>query len=274
MRVLERFMRGKDGSDTGGEDAIVVTPAYAAVLDGATAKTTRRYDGRTPGAHAGRVLAAGIVALPDGADAVTAVRLLSERLAASLGAHGPTEVAPHERPAAAAAVYSAARRELWLVGDCQALVGDRLVREERPLEGLMVEVRSAVLALARTGGTAVDDLLREDPGRAFILPLLRLQARLQNTPDAAAARWRHAALDGTPVHPDDVRVVPVPPGVDRLALASDGYPVVRPSLAECEAELAALLAEDPLCCRRHLATKGRMRGQVSYDDRAYLLLAL
>jgi hypothetical protein len=62
--------------------------------------------------------------------------------------------------------------------------------------------------------------------------------------------------------------------VEDLVLASDGYPEILPTLAETEARLAELLAEDPSCVGVLRGTKGVMAGQISFDDRAYLRLRL
>ena len=62
------------------------------------------------------------------------------------------------------------------------------------------------------------------------------------------------------------------PGTE-VVLATDGYPTPAPTLTQAEAELAALLARDPLRIEKAApGTKGRRPGHASYDDRAYVRL--
>ena len=55
-----------------------------------------------------------------------------------------------------------------------------------------------------------------------------------------------------------------------IILASDGYPFLKPTLAESENALAAQLDSDPLCIRSFKATKGLASGNKSFDDRSYV----
>lgn len=71
-----------------------------------------------------------------------------------------------------------------------------------------------------------------------------------------------------------VRTIPVPEPPTEVVLASDGYPQLCPTLAESEAALRRQLDDDPFCIRTFKATKGRMVGNQSFDDRAYLRLGV
>jgi glycerophosphoryl diester phosphodiesterase len=55
-----------------------------------------------------------------------------------------------------------------------------------------------------------------------------------------------------------------------IVLATDGYPFLKPTLAESEAALRELLRKDPMLVTLYQATKGIMQGNCSFDDRAYL----
>ena len=77
-------------------------------------------------------------------------------------------------------------------------------------------------------------------------------------------------LDGFPVPREGVRIFPVPEDVDSVVLATDGYPVLRGTLEDSEAELAALLRRDPLLIREFRSTKAARPGCASFDDRAYV----
>jgi hypothetical protein len=256
VEVVERFVLGKRADPALCEDAIVVTAAHAAVVDGATDVSGRRYDGVTGGRWAMAACVEAVRALPAGVDAYAAVEALTRALA------GPDEPA-NERPSASVTIYSAARREVWQVGD----VGFRYAgMSGRPPRKLVDEVaaafRAAVIAAEAAAGTPVVG----DPGRAAARALIGRQGFLRNT----LGPYGYAAVDGRPVPRSLVVVREVPDG--ELVIASDGYPVIEATLAESEATLARLLEADPACVDELKGTKGLRDGQVSFDDRAYLRL--
>lgn len=57
---------------------------------------------------------------------------------------------------------------------------------------------------------------------------------------------------------------------NEVVLASDGYPFLKPTLAESEAALLHLIAHDPQCIHDFIATKGLVAGNKSFDDRTYI----
>ena len=105
----------------------------------------------------------------------------------------------------------------------------------------------------------------DDPARDLIMPYLRLQSRFANR----RGTYGYFVFDGftDPTYP--IRTVPIAPG-DEVVLASDGYPLLRPTLAESERELARLRQDDPSLIHEYRSTKGFVAGQESFDDRTYL----
>lgn len=69
-------------------------------------------------------------------------------------------------------------------------------------------------------------------------------------PDQFLATW---ALDGE---------------ASEVTVATDGYPVIRPSLELSEQDLRSDLRSDPLRIGKHMTTKGVRPGNQSVDDRA------
>lgn len=59
----------------------------------------------------------------------------------------------------------------------------------------------------------------------------------------------------------------IPENTKRIILATDGYPLLKPSLEESEEHLANLLKRDPLLFREFKPTKGLIKGHASFDDR-------
>ena len=126
MTIIEQCSIGKAGQDKC-EDAVVANGRFAAVIDGSTSKSHQRFD---PDMSNGRLCMTLVRQQLNNMPADTScerfchditenVRAVYERAAADMEllTNHPTE-----RMAASAAVYSPARREVWLVGDCQCLV--------------------------------------------------------------------------------------------------------------------------------------------------------
>lgn len=281
MRVVERFVAGKAGDPLLCEDAVVVTDGHAAIVDGATDITGRRYGvpGVTGGRWAMAACVAAIEALPADADAETA----TARLTAALAERIDPALAPQLRPSASVTIYSRSRRQVWQIGDVAfhyAGLPAGAGRPRRPVDRIAADFRAAVIAAeTAAAGTTADaagtppgrlDLATDDPGRRAAQALISRQGALRNT----LGPYGFAALDGRPMPPALVVVHDVPGHIGELVLASDGYPEIRPTLAGTEARLAELLAEDPHCVGALRGTKGVMAGQVSFDDRSYLRLRL
>ena len=126
-------------------------------------------------------------------------------------------------------------------------------------------------ALLREGSTSVEEAGRDDPARELIAPLLRVEHVFRNAVDAGELAY--AAIDGADVPDRLIECVPIPAGVE-VIFASDGYPLIKPTLAETEDYLKRSLAEDPLRIGRHPEVRGVGEGWESYDDRAYLRFSL
>lgn len=275
MTIVEQFIQPGTGDPLRCEDAIVVTAHFAAVIDGATCKTEHRYEGLTPGRMAVRLLTQGIQHLPETADLHEALHHLTACIRRYYEAYDLLQrvsESPHDRITAAVALYSKARGEVWMIGDCQCLVGSEYYTNPILVDEMLAQTRALFLELELLNGTPVDELKRHDPARAFLLPLLVKQMALQNAPPGTP--YAYSVINGFDVPLVRVKVVSVPAEANRLVLATDGYPRIFPTLAESEAALRKLLLQDPLCIRDYPSTKGLYEGNVSYDDRAYIGLRL
>ncbi|KFI97535.1 hypothetical protein [Bifidobacterium stellenboschense] len=303
MRIIERFCRGKHADQSLNEDGLVVTEDFAAVVDGVTGKSLRHLWRPSGGVVAKDLLASAIAVLPREASMREVQRVLDGRLrdeyARFAAVHGDVsscdvssgdvssrvfEVEPWERLQANAVVYSVFRREVWLFGDCQVMVDGVRTPTLKRVDELLGELRSfAARALALRADAemrcsdgpetvATDGSARSshvdgsgDPARDMIMPFLRLQSEFANR----RGEYGYFVFDGftDPEYP--IRVVPVEPGAE-VVLASDGYPLLRSTLAGSEAELGRLRREDPGLVREFRSTKGFTAGLESFDDRTYL----
>lgn len=271
MRVVEHFVAAKGGDPEKCEDGLVVTPHFAAVIDGATDKTGRRFEGMSGGRFVMLTIAEALRELPPDIGPHAAVEALTAAIAERL----PDGLPPEDRPGAAATVFSAARREVWAIGDVGfKFSGQPAVLPRKAVDELNVRMRAAILRAELIRGVTVDDLAADDPGRAAIMPLLSRQVFFANADSAEAGDLAYAVLDGRPVPKGLIEVVPLPEGSSELVIGSDGYPQLFGTLSDTETHLKVLLAEDPLCIRELAGTKGVAVGQESFDDRAYLRLEL
>ncbi|PLS26325.1 hypothetical protein [Bifidobacterium parmae] len=277
MRIIERFCRGKHADQSLNEDGLVVTEDYAAVVDGVTGKSVRHLWKPSGGVVAKDLLASAVAGLPRDASMREAQRaldgVLRSEYARFVAAHGGVssrvfEVEPWERLQANVVVYSVFRREVWLFGDCQVMVDGVQTPTLKRVDELLGELRSfaaRALALRAEDAEREDAPVSADSARDMIMPFLRLQSEFANR----RGEYGYFVFDGftDPGYP--VRVVPVEPGTE-VVLASDGYPLLRPTLAGSEAELERLRREDPRLIGEYRSTKGFTAGLESFDDRTYL----
>ena len=267
MTILEQCTIGKAGQEKC-EDAVVVNDRFAAVIDGSTSKSHQRFN---PDMSNGRLCMTLVRQLLNTMPADTPSERFRQDITANVRAVYLQAAAdmeqltnhPTERMAASAAIYSPARREVWLVGDCQCLVDEQFYDNPKPYEEPVAEMRAAYIRLQLMQGRPTSDFQKHDEGRDFVLPVLIDSCRYQNK--------TFSVIDGFSIPASKIRIIDVSQARE-IVLATDGYPLLRPTLADSEHELAQLLAEDPLCIHRFKATKGLMQGNKSFDDRSYLRL--
>ena len=178
---------------------------------------------------------------------------------------------PEDRLTASAIVFSRLRRELWLVGDCQALTIPLSQRgggaaaplfydNPKPYEQELAQQRAAIITASPKPW---DHYLDNDTARAAIIPHMLQYMQQQNK--------TYSVLDGFPVDEKHVRIVALDFQPWQVVLASDGYPFPMPSLTESEDRLAQQRELDPLNIGpSFMATKAFARGNNSFDDRAYI----
>lgn len=188
---------------------------------------------------------------------------------------------PEERLTASAILYSRTRNEVWMVGDCQAIIDGKLYENGKPYEQ----------EIARKRVELIEQGLSPAEARKQIEPLL-IKAML------SGQNQTYTVIDGFPIYREGVKVVSVsvsssvqdsvpasdsvpcsdsasasdtiPSSSSEIVLASDGYPFLKPTLAASEAALAEQIANDPQNIRSFIATKGIVEGNKSFDDRTYI----
>ena len=272
MEVIEQFIQSKTGDMATCEDGYLITEHFVALVDGATNKSTMQYDGDSPGKVATRLCLDVFKVLPPESSAIDAVTAMNESIISFYRQKGVYDLVknnPSARCTASSVVYSAARKELWFLGDCMAIANGKVYQFQKNLDQVLSNLRSLVIHVERSRGATEADLLAHDVSRERILEFLQLQTELQNSP--YACEFTYHVLDGIFDRPQDhIHIVPIDGTSDEVVLSSDGYPQVFPTLEETERHLADTITSDPLCYKIFKSTKGVVEGNVSFDDRSYI----
>lgn len=268
MKIIESNIIGKKSQKTC-EDGLVVTDDFISVIDGSTSKTARHISPDMRNGQYAMLLISEYIRHELKADATVddfcqgVTAYIHDNVYAPMGIEERLRLHPEERLAASAIIYSRQRREVWMVGDCQAIISGKLYDNPKPYEQ---EIASKRAALIRQG-------MQPGKARKAIEPML-IEAM------CAGQNKTYAVIDGFHVFRDGVRVIQVESlqksstGEDAsqqdIILASDGYPFLKPTLADSEEALSYLLANDPLCVCQFVATKGIVESNRSFDDRTYI----
>jgi glycerophosphoryl diester phosphodiesterase len=273
--IEEQFIQSKTGNPEDCEDAVHITEHYMAVIDGATSKTERRWDGETGGRRAAALLDQAFKQMPPDCTARQAADLMTELVYTCYTRFNLLETVqkdPDQRIIASCAAISIKRQEVWLIGDCHLLLGDRYISRQKRIDQILSQVRALVLELELKKGMTVHQLRKNDTGREFIMPLLKAQTLFQNNP-SDSPYW-FPAIDGFSIPDAGILTLPIPHDVETIVLATDGYPVLKNSLKDSEHILQEILDRDPLVFRSYKSTKGMLHDTVSFDDRAYIKVHL
>ncbi len=286
MKIIESSIIGKKSPEAC-EDGMVVTDDFIAVIDGSTSKTPKHLNpDMKNGRYAMMLISEYIweelkadVSVDDFCQGVTAY--IYNKVYEKLGVEERLKEHPEERLTASAILYSRTRNEVWMVGDCQAIIDGKLYENGKPYEQ----------EIARKRVELIEQGLSPAEARKQIEPLL-IKAML------SGQNQTYTVIDGFPIYREGVKVVSVsasssvqdsvpasdsvpcsdsasasgtiPSSSSEIVLASDGYPFLKPTLAASEAALAEQIANDPQNIRSFIATKGIVEGNKSFDDRTYI----
>lgn len=273
MKVIESKIEGKKSPESC-EDGLVVTADFIAVIDGSTSKTPHHLSPDMKNGRYVMVLISEYIqhelkpesTVEDFCEGVTSY--IYNKVYRQQGIEEQMQAHPEERLTASAILYSKAKNEVWMVGDCQAIIDGKLYENNKPFEDIVARRR---VELIRQGFTPQE-------ARKTIEPLL-IQAMLEGQ------NKTYTVIDGFPIYQKGMKVVSLnapqknvetdvadslPLPTKEIVLASDGYPFLKPTLAESEEALAHLLAYDPQCTHEFIATKGIVEGNKSFDDRTYI----
>ena len=277
MKIIESKIVGKKSQEAC-EDGMVVTDDFIAVIDGSTSKTPKHLNPDMKNGRYAMMLISEYIreelkadaSVDDFCQGVSAY--IYNKVYEKLGVEERLKEHPEERLTASAILYSRTRNEVWMVGDCQAIIDGKLYENGKPYEE----------KIARKRVELIEQGLSPAEARKQIEPLL-IKAML------SGQNQNYTVIDGFPIYQEGVKVValktkPVSSSIEtyfqeqtkpvsspnEVVLASDGYPFLKPTLAASEAALAEQFANDPQNIHSFIATKGIVEGNKSFDDRTYI----
>lgn len=257
MKIIESIIVGKKNHDSC-EDCLVITDGFVAVIDGSTSKTPFQISNKMKNGRFAALLISEYIEreLPDNATIDVFCTGVTKRISdqyKSLNLQYRLTLHPEERLTTSAIIYSRERKEVWMVGDCQALVNGVLYENPKPYEN----------EIARKRVELISQGMPPQDARKHIEPQL-IAAMLDGQ------NKQYAVIDGFPIFMQGVKVISCQQAHGEIVLASDGYPFLLPTLEESEAALAHQITVDPQNVSSFIATKGLMEGNKSFDDRTYV----
>ena len=163
-RLEEAFVQGKAGGDSPCGDAVFQGKHFMAVIDGATPKGTRLWDGLPGDVFVARLLCRALEQLPPESTAEEAVTFFNKQIADAYAQAGTSleELPPEERLQASILVASSARREVWSFGDCKLRINGTNYDHSKRMDWLLSSLRAFYVELCRLKGlpTGPEDVPR------------------------------------------------------------------------------------------------------------------
>ena len=268
VKIIESFIKGKKNNKELCEDGLVITENYISIIDGVTSKGNTLWQNMTSGVYVKKLLINAINNMSPNLNAEDSILYLNTLIKEEYEKSNMYEYVkehPEERLQANLIVFNISKNEIWMWGDCQALINKKLYHKEKKIDKILSEARSLFVDLELKNGKTVEDIIKNDTGRKYILPLLKQSIVYNNT----IGEYGCNVLDGFEIMPKSVIKIKVKEN-DEIVLASDGYPVLKNSLKESEEKLLEILEKDPLLINIYKSTKGLQQGNISYDDRTYI----
>lgn len=286
MKIIESSIIGKKSPDAC-EDGMVVTDDFIAVIDGSTSKTPKHLNPDMKNGRYAMMLISEYIQEELKADAsvdefcqgVTAY--IYNKVYEKLGVEEWLKEHPEERLTASAILYSRTRNEVWMVGDCQAIIAGKLYENGKPYEEKIARKRVELIAQGLSPAEArkqIEPLLIEamlsGQNQTYTVidgfPIYREGVKVVSVSDSSSVQDSVPASDSVPCSDSASASNTIPSSSSEIVLASDGYPFLKPTLAASEAALAEQIANDPQNIRSFIATKGIVEGNKSFDDRTYI----
>ena len=286
MKIIESSIIGKKSPEAC-EDGMVVTDDFIAVIDGSTSKTPKHLNPDMKNGRYAMMLISEYIreelkadaSVDDFCQGVTAY--IYNKVYEKLGVEERLKEHPEERLTASAILYSRTRNEVWMVGDCQAIIAGKLYENGKPYEQEIARKRVELIEQGLSSAEArkqIEPLLIKamlsGQNQTYTVidgfPIYREGVKVVSVSDSSSVQDSVPASDSVPCSDSASASDTIPSSSSEIVLASDGYPFLKPTLAASEAALAEQIANDPQNIRFFIATKGIVEGNKSFDDRTYI----
>ena len=286
MKIIESCIIGKKSPEAC-EDGMVVTDDFIAVIDGSTSKTPKHLNPDMKNGRYAMMLISEYIreelktdaSVDEFCQGVTAY--IYNKVYEKLGMEERLKEHPEERLTASAILYSRTRNEVWMVGDCQAIIDGKLYENGKPYEEKIARKRVELIAQGLSPAEArkqIEPLLIKamlsGQNQTYTVidgfPIYREGVKVVSVSDSCSVQDSVPASDSVPCSDSVSASGTIPSSSSEIVLASDGYPFLEPTLAASEAALAEQIANDPQNIRSFIATKGIVEGNKSFDDRTYI----
>ena len=286
MKIIESCIIGKK-SPKACEDGMVVTDDFIAVIDGSTSKTPKHLNPDMKNGRYAMMLISEYIreelktdaSVDEFCQGVTAY--IYNKVYEKLGVEERLKEHPEERLTASAILYSRTRNEVWMVGDCQAIIAGKLYENGKPYEEKIARKRVELIAQGLSPAEArkqIEPLLIKamlfGQNQTYTVidgfPIYREGVKVVSVSDSCSVQDSVPASDSVPCSDSASASGTISVSSSEIVLASDGYPFLEPTLAASEAALAEQIANDPQNIHSFIATKGIVEGNKSFDDRTYI----
>ena len=286
MDIIESSIIGKKSPEAC-EDGMVVTDDFIAVIDGSTSKTPKLLNPDMKNGKYAMMLISEYIreelkadaSVDDFCQGVTAY--IYNKVYEKLGVEERLKEHPEERLTASAILYSRTRNEVWMVGDCQAIIDGKLYENGKPYEQEIARKRVELIEQGLSPAEArkqIEPLLIEamlsGQNQTYTVidgfPIYREGVKVVSVSDSCSVQDSVSASDSVPCSDSVSASGTISVSSSEIVLASDGYPFLEPTLAASEAALAEQIANDPQNIHSFIATKGIVEGNKSFDDRTYI----
>ena len=286
MKIIESSIIGKKSPEAC-EDGMVVTDDFIAVIDGSTSKTPKHLNPDMKNGRYAMMLISEYIweelkadaSVDDFCQGVTAY--IYNKVYEKLGVEERLKEHPEERLTASAILYSRTRNEVWMVGDCQAIIDGKLYENGKPYEEKIARKRVELIEQGLSPAEArkqIEPLLIKamlsGQNQTYTVidgfPIYREGVKVVSVSDSSSVQDSVPASDSVPCSDSASASGTIPSSSSEIVLASDGYPFLKPTLAASEASLAEQIANDPQNIHSFIATKGIVEGNKSFDDRTYI----
>ena len=286
MKIIESSIIGKKSPEAC-EDGMVVTDDFIAVIDGSTSKTPKHLNPDMKNGRYAMMLISEYIreelktdaSVDEFCQGVTAY--IYNKVYEKLGVEERLKEHPEERLTASAILYSRTRNEVWMVGDCQAIIAGKLYENGKPYEEKIARKRVELIAQGLSPAEArkqIEPLLIEamlsGQNQTYTVidgfPIYREGVKVVSVSDSSSVQNSVPASDSVPCSDSASASGTISVSSSEIVLASDGYPFLKPTLAASEVALAEQIANDPQNIHSFIATKGIVEGNKSFDDRTYI----